>query len=113
MTKQNIFIDDIYWERVQLFVKGHFEGVKPTRNFLLRNLTETKLLNANHVNIQGSTFEARFNIAILEKGNFLSTGNYILINRQEDEYVCQINPKFLNDKKKANDFRGVKRLQLT
>lgn len=53
MTKQNIFIDDIYWERVQLFVKGHFEGVKPTRNFLLRNLTETKLLNANHVNIQG------------------------------------------------------------
>ena len=27
MTKQNIFIDDIYWERVQLFVKGHFEGV--------------------------------------------------------------------------------------
>ncbi|MDS3975613.1 CDP-glycerol glycerophosphotransferase family protein [Staphylococcus epidermidis] len=99
MTKQNIFIDDIYWERVQLFVKGHFEGVKPTRNFLLRNLTETKLLNANHVNIQGSTFEARFNIAILEKGNFLGTGNYILINRQEDEYVCQINPKFLNDKK--------------
>ncbi|MCR9005122.1 CDP-glycerol glycerophosphotransferase family protein [Staphylococcus epidermidis] len=95
MTKQNIFIDDIYWERVQLFVKGHFEGVKPTRNFLLRNLTETKLLNANHVNIQGSTFEARFNIAILEKGNFLGTGNYILINRQEDEYVCQINPKFL------------------
>ncbi|MBF2225185.1 CDP-glycerol glycerophosphotransferase family protein [Staphylococcus epidermidis] len=100
MTKQNIFIDDIYWERVQLYVKGHFEGVKPTRNFLLRNLTETKLLNANRVNIQGSTFEARFNIAILEKGNFLSTGNYILINRQEDEYVCQINPKFLNDKKK-------------
>ncbi|RQN17955.1 CDP-glycerol--poly(glycerophosphate) glycerophosphotransferase, partial [Paraburkholderia tropica] len=99
MTKQNIFIDDIYWERVQLFVKGHFEGVKPTRNFLLRNLTETKLLNANHVNIQGSTFEARFNIAILEKGNFLGTGNYILINRQEDEYVCQINPKFLIDKK--------------
>ena len=35
MTKQNIFIDDIYWERVQLFVKGHFEGVKPTRNFFL------------------------------------------------------------------------------
>ena len=33
MTKQNIFIDDIYWERVQLYVKGHFEGVKPTRNF--------------------------------------------------------------------------------
>ena len=70
MTKQNIFIDDIYWERVQLYVKGHFDGVKPTRNFLLRNLTETKLLNANHVNIQESTFEARFNIAILEKAIF-------------------------------------------
>ena len=93
MTKQNIFIDDIYWERVQLYVKGHFEGVKPTRNFLLRNLTETKLLNANRVNIQGSTFEARFNIAILEKGNFLSTGNYILINRQEDEYVPIVTKK--------------------
>lgn len=77
MTKQNIFIDDIYWERVQLFVKGHFEGVKPTRNFLLRNLTETKLLNANHVNIQGSTFEARFNIAILEKVIFRYRQLYI------------------------------------
>ena len=93
MTKQNIFIDDIYWERVQLFVKGHFEGVKPTRNFLLRNLTETKLLNANHVNIQGSTFEARFNIAILEKGNFRYRQLYIN-QPTRDEYVCQINPKF-------------------
>ena len=66
MTKQNIFIDDILGTCPTLR-QGHFEGVKPTRNFLLRNLTETKLLNANHVNIQGSTFEARFNIAILEK----------------------------------------------
>ena len=42
-TKQAIHIDNIYWERVQLYIEGHSEGVDLTSGqFVLRNLTETK-----------------------------------------------------------------------
>lgn len=36
-TKQAIHIDNIYWERVQLYIEGHSEGVDLTSGqFVLR-----------------------------------------------------------------------------
>ena len=86
MSKSKIIIDDIYWERIQLFIEGHVENATQElnkRNFILRNLTETKVLPANNVEISGKTFKARFNVAILNDGNYLPSGQYLLVYRGE------------------------------
>ncbi len=45
MVKSKIYIDKIYWERVQLFVEGHSENLDlEDSNFVLRNLTETRTI---------------------------------------------------------------------
>ncbi len=55
MVKSKIYIDKIYWERVQLFVEGHSENLDlEDSNFVLRNLTETRTMKANDVKIDGS-----------------------------------------------------------
>ncbi|MGT2341277.1 hypothetical protein ACVPOQ_09680 [Staphylococcus aureus] len=42
-NQQAIHIDNIYWERVQLYIEGHSEGAHLTSGqFVLRNLTENK-----------------------------------------------------------------------
>ncbi|WP_411841076.1 hypothetical protein [Staphylococcus equorum] len=70
MSKSKIIIDDIYWERIQLFIEGHVNDIELNKkNFVLRNLTETKELAANDVKIEGNKFKARFNVAILDDGN--------------------------------------------
>ena len=46
-----LIIDNIYWERIQLFIEGHVNDIELNKkNFVLRNLTETKELAANDVN---------------------------------------------------------------
>ena len=99
MSKSKIIIDDIYWERIQLFVVGHVEDDMldlKKRNFILRNLTETKTLPANDVEINGKTFKARFNVAILNDGNYLPSGQYLLVYRGEYDYIAHINPVLLD-----------------
>lgn len=99
MSKSKIIIDDIYWERIQLFVEGHVEDDTldlKKRNFILRNLTETKTLPANDVEINGKTFKARFNVAILNDGNYLPSGQYLLVYRGEYDYIAHINPVLLD-----------------
>lgn len=99
MSKSKIIIDDIYWERIQLFIEGHVENATQElnkRNFILRNLTETKVLPANNVEISGKTFKARFNVAILNDGNYLPSGQYLLVYRGEYDYIANINHKLLD-----------------
>ena len=48
------------------------------KKFVLRNLTETKELEANDVKIEGNKFKARFNMAILDDGNYLPLDNILL-----------------------------------
>ena len=69
LAKNKLYIDNIYWERVQLFIEGHAEGINIKEgDFLLRNLTETKELKANNVEISDNNFTCRFNVAILDNG---------------------------------------------
>ena len=80
MSKSKIIIDNIYWERIQLYIEGHVEDIKLNKkNFVLRNLTETKELKANDVKVEGNQFKARFNVAILDDGNYLPSGEYLIV----------------------------------
>ncbi|HEI7478277.1 teichoic acid ribitol-phosphate polymerase TarL [Staphylococcus aureus] len=98
MVKSKIYIDKIYWERVQLFVEGHSENLDlEDSNFVLRNLTETRTMKANDVKIDGNQFVCRFNVAILDNGYYLPEDKYLLVNEQELDYIAQLNPDVIND----------------
>lgn len=97
MAKSKIVIDEIYWERVQLFISGHAENLDISQsNFVLRNLVETKTLPANGVKIDGSYFLCRFDVAILDEGSYLPSGQYLLVNQQDLDYITEINFNFLD-----------------
>lgn len=96
-TKQAIHIDNIYWERVQLYIEGHSEGVDLTSGqFVLRNLTETKTLEANEMKIDGNTFLCRFNVAILDDGYYLPMDKYLFVYHDQLEYIGQLNPNIID-----------------
>ncbi|EHR88112.1 teichoic acid ribitol-phosphate polymerase TarL [Staphylococcus epidermidis] len=98
MAKNKLYIDNIYWERVQLFIEGHAEGINIKEgDFLLRNLTETKELKANNVEISDNNFTCRFNVAILDNGYYLPSGEYLLVNKQELDYIATINNDVVKD----------------
>ncbi|MDU0451360.1 CDP-glycerol glycerophosphotransferase family protein [Staphylococcus chromogenes] len=98
MSDQNFIIDNFYWKRVQLYIEGHFKDLNETSNcFFLRNLTETLEVKANDVQFKGNKFIARFNIAILNEGNYLPSGEYILIYKKEFDYIAQLNSELLNE----------------
>lgn len=92
LDNQKLIIDNIYWERIQLFIEGHAENIEWTnKSLVLRNLTETKEVQANNVEFIGNYFKARFNIAILDDGNYLPSGQYLLIYKEKFEYIASIN----------------------
>lgn len=92
MDNKKLIIDNIYWERIQLFIEGHVENIElNNKSLILRNLTETKEVQANNVELNGNYFKARFNIAILDNGNYLPSGQYLLIYKGRFEYIAQIN----------------------
>ena len=98
MAKNKLYIDNIYWERVQLFIEGHAEGINIKEgDFLLRNLTETKELKANNVEISDNNFTCRFNVAILDNGYYLPSGEYLLVNKQELDYIATIKNDVVKD----------------
>jgi CDP-ribitol ribitolphosphotransferase len=74
LKKYTLQVDNIYWERIQLFIEGSIDSEDEitNKNFILRNLTETKEVKANEVKIEGQRFIARFNVAILDDGNFFT-----------------------------------------
>lgn len=97
LDNQKLIIDNIYWERIQLFIEGHTENVNLTnKNFILRNLTETKEVQANNVEFKGNYFKARFNVAILDNGNYLPAGKYLLIYKDDFEYIAQVSKNLIN-----------------
>lgn len=97
MNNYKLKVDNIYWERIQLFIEGHTEDFEIERkNLILRNLTETKEVKANDVEIRGKYFKARFNIAILDNGNYLPSGQYLLIHKNDFEYIAYINESLLD-----------------
>ncbi|OEK34474.1 CDP-glycerol glycerophosphotransferase family protein, partial [Staphylococcus saprophyticus] len=97
MSNYEMKIDNIYWERIQLYIEGHIEGFEiESKKLILRNLTETKEVEANEIQTEGNKFKARFNIAILDNGNYLPSGQYMLIFKDRFEYIASINEILLD-----------------
>lgn len=98
MTDSKVYIDNIYWERVQLYIEGHFQDLNNKKNhFVLRNLTESKELQPHGVEIKGNKFKCRFNVAILDDGYYLPGDKYLLVNKSDLDFIATINPKVLNE----------------
>lgn len=96
LAKESLIIDDIYWERVQLYIEGHTDHwTIKDQNIYLQNLTETTILQANHVSVDGSHFKARFNVAILNDGSYLPSDDYLICYKGQYNYIAQINPELL------------------
>ncbi|MCD8785231.1 teichoic acid ribitol-phosphate polymerase TarL [Staphylococcus gallinarum] len=97
MTQSKFIIDHIYWERIQLYIEGHVEGITLNdKAIYLRNLTETKQLLANQVTIEDNHFTARFNVAILDDGNYLPSGEYLVVYKGDYDYIAQVNDTLLD-----------------
>ncbi|PTJ54878.1 CDP-glycerol--poly(glycerophosphate) glycerophosphotransferase [Staphylococcus saprophyticus] len=97
MNNYKLNIDNIYWERIQLFIEGHAEDIEiDNKKLILRNLQETKEVEANDVKIDGNKFKARFNVAILDNGNYLPSGQYLVIFKDDYEYIAHVNEKMLD-----------------
>jgi CDP-ribitol ribitolphosphotransferase len=113
LSKSKIIIDDIYWERIQLFIEGHVEALEiNNKNFMLRNLTETKELYANDVKIEGNKFTARFNVAILDDGNYLPSGEYLLVYKGDFDYIANINESLLDPSNYELDEEQLEKYEL-
>ncbi|MCD8826574.1 teichoic acid ribitol-phosphate polymerase TarL [Staphylococcus gallinarum] len=98
MNKYTLEVDNIYWERIQLFIEGSIDSEEEinSKNFILRNLTETKKVKANGVEIEGKRFKARFNVAILDDGNFLPSGQYLFIYKKDLNYIANVKEELLD-----------------
>lgn len=97
MSKYKLKVVNIYWERIQLFIEGYAEDIEIVSNgFILRNLTETKELQANDVKIDGNHFIARFNVAILDDGNYLPSDQYLLVYKGKFDYIANVNETLLD-----------------
>ncbi|MFB9861030.1 teichoic acid ribitol-phosphate polymerase TarL [Salinicoccus siamensis] len=97
MNHYNVQIDNMYWERIQLFIEGHTNDIDiRDKKVILRNLTETKEVEANDVMIDGNNYKARFNIAILDDGNYLPTGQYLMIFKGDLDHIAHVNQELLD-----------------
>lgn len=100
MDNCKLQVDNIYWERIQLFIEGHSKNIKITnKDFILRDVSGIKEVKANDVETNGNYFKARFNIAILDDGNYLPSGEYLFIYKNNIEYIAQINEDLINPKR--------------
>lgn len=96
MKRSKIVIDRIYWERVQLYIEGHSENLDILNStFILRDFTEQNVFAANHVKIEGNKFVCRFNVAILDNGSYLQSGEYLLVNKQGLDYIAEVSEEMV------------------
>ncbi|MEB7781074.1 CDP-glycerol glycerophosphotransferase family protein [Mammaliicoccus fleurettii] len=97
MNKYNIKIDNIYWERIQLYIEGHVNGLEIEKgNFFLKDIYSKKKLKPNEIHVNNSFFKLRFNIAILDNGNFLPSGLFKIVFKDNSDYIASLNSKLLD-----------------
>lgn len=100
MKEASVVIEDIGWERVQLFIKGRIQNkVINAPNFYLRNLNESIKLEANEVKIEGNNFIVRISLPNINRGNYLPADDYLLVIEDELTFIAQISEKLLNNSK--------------
>ncbi|SFV43438.1 CDP-glycerol glycerophosphotransferase family protein [Mammaliicoccus sciuri] len=93
-------IDNIYWERIQLFIEGHVNKLKLTnKSILLKNKNSHKYIFPNELIVSGNEFKARFNIAISDKGNYIPKGSYLIVYKSKSEFTATISNNLINQKR--------------
>lgn len=97
--KGKVLIDDIYWERVQIYIKGRLELKNINEGwFKLRNKKNDKTVNIKNIQIKGNEFICRFNIATINEG-YLLKGKYTLdYVTEEYNYIAEISNQLLKIK---------------
>ncbi|QLK86826.1 teichoic acid ribitol-phosphate polymerase TarL [Staphylococcus sp. 17KM0847] len=96
MSGYKLIVDNIYWQRVQMFVEGYAMNLNlKSMRVILRNLTETTEVEANDIVIKGDRFRVRFNVAILNDGNYLPSDQYLLVFQDDMDYIASIDGKLL------------------
>lgn len=104
MKNAKILITDIYWERVQLYIEGKVTNVDLSHtDFILRNLTETRVYKPHAVTIDGDQFTCRFNIAILNEGSYLPSDEYMFVGFSENMIVAELDDKLLSDPEEMDE----------
>lgn len=93
-----VIIDDIYWDRVQLYIKGNSKLLKLVEGeFTLNNFNGTKKIKANDIKIDEEKFICRFNISFIDKDSFLSPDEYNFVIRQGHDYIAKFSEKFIEN----------------
>lgn len=80
MIKKRFIVESISWERVQMYVKSRIEGFSDLKGYEIRFGTPTNstIYKPTEVTINGEEVLLRFNVAILDDGNYLPSGDYLL-----------------------------------
>lgn len=96
-SEGNIFIDDIYWERVQMYIKGRLGvNISIQGNFQFYNIKTEQVIPIKHVQMKGNEFTCRFNVSAVD-GKYLLPGTYqLLYITKEGRYHAQISQNLLN-----------------
>lgn len=75
MSNSKFIITELYWERIQLHVKGKIENISlENYTFSFRTLTDEFHFSPTGIKLEGNTFDLRFNIAILMMGIIYQVG---------------------------------------
>ncbi|WP_436878835.1 CDP-glycerol glycerophosphotransferase family protein [Mammaliicoccus sciuri] len=98
MNKYNIKIDNIYWERIQLYIEGHTHGLDINDGeFFLKDVYTNKIFKPNEFKVfEKRAFILRFNIAISNDGSYLPSGQFKIIFKQDIEYTANLSGKLFD-----------------
>lgn len=98
MNKHNIKIDNIYWERIQLYIEGHTLGLDiDDGEFFLKDVYTNKIFKPNEFKVlEKGVFRLRFNIAISDDGSYLPNGHFNIIFKNDIEYTANLSEKLLD-----------------
>jgi len=98
LNKHNIKIDNIYWERIQLYIEGHTLGLDiDDGEFFLKDVYTNKIFKSNEFKVlEKGVFRLRFNIAISDDGSYLPSGHFNIIFKNDIEYTANLSEKLLD-----------------
>lgn len=95
-SEENVFIDNIYWERVQMYMTGRLGfNMSIQGTFQLQNVNNEEVIPIKHVRMKGNEFTCRFNVSAVDS-SYLVSGTYqLLYTTKEGQYHAKVSQKLL------------------
>ncbi|OFP04332.1 MULTISPECIES: CDP-glycerol glycerophosphotransferase family protein [Staphylococcus] len=107
MNKPKVIVNEIFWERIQIYLKGYIQQSQIAQGyFFLYDTVNEKYLELHNVQFAENEFICRFNIATVNNGMHLNIGDYALVYMEKGN-CCKtaVNVEILKDNEK-NKRRG-------